>query len=141
MLSLTTVSRAARGIFWNLSRHFRNAQDKFAYTAGEDPACSLIKYDPSVRLYITSCSGQAGASGAAILNQDLEVCVCVLLLCANGRRRERCFSRGRCLRSGQVGHAVRCFVTLCVWLCVSVLALSRWWESSSPLSTRRRSHR
>ena len=41
--------------------------------AGTDPVCSLIDYVPSSRLVSTSCSGEAGASGAAIVDANSRV--------------------------------------------------------------------
>lgn len=38
--------------------------------AGTDPVCSLKAYVPSSRLVATSCSGEAGASGAAIVDAN-----------------------------------------------------------------------
>jgi len=53
------------------------SMDKYTYELGLDPDCALLEYavedDSGAQLFVTSCSGEAGASGASILNEDDEV--------------------------------------------------------------------
>ena len=46
------------------------SRDKYEYQAGTDPVCSFKAYQPTARLLVTSCSGEAGASGAAIVDNQ-----------------------------------------------------------------------
>jgi len=43
--------------------------DKYEYQAGTDPVCFFKAYYSEARLLVTSCSGEAGASGAAIVDE------------------------------------------------------------------------
>jgi hypothetical protein len=45
------------------------SRDKYEYQAGTDPVCSFKSYKSEARLLLTTCSGEAGASGAAIVDE------------------------------------------------------------------------
>jgi protease YdgD len=49
------------------------SSDKFEFYPGIDNMCSLEDYDANALVYVTSCSGEAGASGAAIVDDRNEV--------------------------------------------------------------------
>lgn len=57
----------------NSLRMIAYSSDEYAFHAGIDPRCSLYKNAEIEEFVVTSCSGAAGASGGAVLNNATEV--------------------------------------------------------------------